>query len=215
MTLRPEARQKTIDVLREAFADDEIDVAEFEQRVELVHRAESIGHLRTIVADLRAANLPVPSLEVAPGPTRPRENVAGHSVMGGIIGGGKKAGAWGPARHNWVACVIGGYELDFREVQLGPGVTEVHVFSVIGGTKVLVPPGVRVESSGISIIGGFNHRGWVTSPLPPDAPVIRLTGAAIIGGADIFVLYPGETLGDARRRLKAERKAKRRIAKGK
>ena len=110
--------------------------------------------------------------------------------------------------------MIGGYDLDFREAQLGPGVTAVHAFAVIGGAKVFVPPGVRVECSGACIIGGFNHKGWVTSTTDPEAPVIRVTGAAIIGGVDVIVLYPGETVRDARLRLKAERKALKRVAKG-
>ena len=212
--LGPEARQKAIDVLRESFALDEIDVDEFEQRVELVHRVESIEHLRTILADLPTANRPGGSVELAPRATVTPESISGHSFMATIIGGGKRVGAWVPARRNWVASVIGGYELDFREARLGPGVTAVHSFSVIGGTTVIVPPGVRVECSGICIIGGFNHQGTVTSSTDPEAPVIRVTGAAIIGGANVKVLYPGETARDGRLRLKAERKALKRIAKG-
>ena len=215
--LGPEARQKTIDVLRESFAGDEIDVEEFEKRVELVHRAESIEQLWAILADLRTADLPVPSVGLAPRPMRTPERIPGHSLMVGIIGSGKRVGAWVPARHNWVVNLIGGYVLDFREAQLGPGVTDVHLFAVIGGTKVLVPPDVRVECSGIGIIGGFGHEETVTSTTDPEAPVIRVTGVAIIGGANVTVLYPGETArltpGEtaqvARLRLEAERKARK------
>ena len=220
--LGPEARQKTIDVLRESFAGDEIDLEEFEQRVELVLRAESVEQLRAILADLPTANLPVPYVELASRSTFPSE-IPGHSLSVGIINGGtvgiigvgKRVGAWVPARHNWVVTVIGGYDLDFREAQLGPGVTEVHVLAVIGKIKVLVPPDVRVECSGISIIGGFDHKQTVTSTTDPAAPVIRVNGVGVLGGADVTVLYPGETTRDARRRLKAERKARKRVTKGK
>ncbi len=208
--LGQEARQKTIDVLCESFARDEMDMEEFEKRVELVYRAESMEQLQAILADLPTANLPV---TVAPRPTLPQESIPGHSVMVGIMGsGGRRAGAWVPARHNWAVCVMGGCELDFREAQLGRGVTEVHGFAIMGGVEVLVPLNVRVECSGIGIMGGFDHKGTVTSTTDPEAPVIRVTGVAIMGGVNVTVRYPGETARDARLRLKAERKALRQIA---
>ncbi len=131
------------------------------------------------------------------------------------MGGGSRAGAWVPARHNWAVGVLGGCELDFREAQLGPGVTEVHGFAIMGGVQVLVPLDVRVECSGIGIMGGFDHKGTVTSTTDPEAPVIRVTGVAIMGGVEVRVRYPGETARDARLRLKAERKALRQIARRK
>ena len=135
--------------------------------------------------------------------------------MVGIMGGGGRAGAWIPARRNWVVGVMGGHALDFREAHFGPGVTEVNVLAVMGGVEILVPPDVRVECSGIGIMGGFDVKQSVTSTTDPEAPVIRVTGLAIMGGAGVSVRYPGETARDARLRMKAKRKALRQIAKGK
>ena len=228
--LGQEAQQRTIDVLCESFARDEMDVEEFEQRVELVHRAETLEQLRAILADLPTTTLPVkgdpppraatvphsqPSLGLAPRPTLPLERIPRHSVMVGIMGGGGRAGAWIPARHNWVVGVMGGHGLDFREAHFGPGVTEIHLLAIMGGVEILVPPDVRVECSGIGIMGGFDVQQTVTSTTDPEAPVIRVTGLAIMGGAGVSVRYPGETARDARLRMKAKRKALRQIAKGK
>jgi len=211
--LGEKARQETIDVLCESFARDEMDMEQFEQRVELVYRAESMEQLRPILADLPTANLPV---TVAPRPTLLPESIPGHSVMGSIMGsGGRRDGAWVPARHNWAVGVMGECVLDFREAQLGHGVTEVHGFAIMGGVEVLVPLDVRVECSGIGIMGSFDHKGSVTSTKDPEAPVIRVNGVAIMGGVNVRVRYPGETARDARLRSKAERKALRQIAKRK
>ena len=161
--LGQEAQQRTIDVLCESFARDEIDVEDFEQRVELVHRAGTLEELRAILADLPTSTLPVkgdsqshaatvpysqPSVGLAPRPTLPPERVPGHSVVVGIM-------------------------------------------------------------------GGFDVQQTVTSTSDPEAPVIRVTGLAIMGGASVTVLYPGETARDGRLRLKAKQKALRQIAKGK
>ena len=212
--LGQEVRQKTIDALSESFARDEMDVEELEQRLELVDRADNMEQLRAILADLPSANLPVPSVELAPRPTPRPESIPGHSVVVGILGGGGRAGAWVAARNNWAVVVLGGCQLDLREAQLGPGVTEVRVLGVLGGVDVLVPPDVRVECSGIGILGGFGHEGALASTRDPDAPVIRVTGLAILGGVGVKVRLPGESARDARLRLKAERTAKKRIEKG-
>ena len=64
-------------------------------------------------------------------------------------------------------------------------------------------------------MGGFDHKPTVISTADPEAPVIRVTGLACMGGVEVTVRHPGETGHDARLRLRAERKAQRRIAKGK
>jgi hypothetical protein len=206
-------RQKTIDVLCESFARDEMDVEEFEKRVELVERADSMEQLRAILADLPSASLPTPSVAVAPRPSVSPERVPGHSVAVGIMGGGGRAGAWVAARNNWAVSVLGGCKIDLRDAQLGPGVTEVRVLGILGGIDVLVPPDVRVECSGVGILGGFTHHGGPDSTQDPDAPVIRVSGLAILGGVRVRVRHPGESARDARVRRKAERKAKKLLEK--
>ena len=64
-------------------------------------------------------------------------------------------------------------------------------------------------------MGGFDHKPTVISTADPEAPVIRVTGVACMGGVEVTVRHPAETARDARLRLRAERKAQRRIAKGK
>lgn len=211
--LGQEVRQKTIDVLCESFARDDMDVGELERRLELVDRADTMEELRAILADLPSANLPVLSVELATRPTLHPESIREHSLIGGIIGGGTRAGAWVPARDNWVVNVIAGSVLDLREAQLGPGATEIHVISIIGGVQILVPPDVRVECSGIGIIGSFEHKPTVPSTTDPEAPVIRVNGVAIIGGVKVSVRYPGETARDAQLRVKAKRKAQKLLEK--
>ncbi len=211
--LGPAVRQKTIDVLCESFARDEMDVEEFEKRVELVERADSMEQLRAILADLPSASLPTESVAVARRADLSPESVPGHSVAVGLLGGGGRAGAWVAARNNWAVSVLGGCKIDLREAQLGPGVTEVRVMGILGRVEVLVPPDVRVECSGIGILGGFRHHGALDSVQDPNAPVIRVSGLAILGGVSVRVRHPGESARDARIRRKAERKAKKLLEK--
>jgi len=54
-----------------------------------------------------------------------------------------------------------------------------HV-SLVGGTRVTVPPGIRVEASGFSLIGGTRIEG---GPEPgPGAPTVRIRAFSLVGG---------------------------------
>jgi hypothetical protein len=220
-------RQRAVDALCEAFADDRIPVVEFERRVDVAHRAETLGELRALLADLPAPSPPavrdkdkrerppVPALwEASRHPTLPPEAVRETSVIAGILGGGTRRGAWRPARVNYAVGVLGGFELDFRDAPLPPGVTEVRVLAVMGGGEIIVPPDVVVEVSAVGIMGGFEEQHDVASTEDPDAPIIRVTGFAMMGGASIVVRYPGETSRDAKRRRRLEKKERRRLGKG-
>ena len=105
---------------------------------------------------------------------------------------------------------MGGADLDFREAVLGPGITEVQVYTMWGGVDIVVPPGVNVECHGLAIMGGFESKGQSPGKADMNAPTIRITGVALMGGVDVTVRHPGETKGDARRRRKLERREQRR-----
>lgn len=220
------ARQRAVDALCDAFARDEMDLAEFERRIEAAHRAASADELDRLLADLpsagvpaRAGTSPAAGWRPAAAPTKvPSGRVRERDVVVGIMGGGHRRGGWHAAPKILAVGVLGGAVLDFREAVLGAGVTEVHAFAFWGGVDVIVPPGVRVECSGVGLMGGFDQDQGEPGPDDPEAPVIRLTGLAVMGGVSLEVREPGESSRDARRRRKQRqrrlREARRRLGGG-
>ena len=218
----PETRQKIIDALCESFARDEMEIGELEKRLELVHQAETADQLGLILADLPIPPVAVklegaassPSSDLAPRPTLPDDRIPDHSVIVGIMGGGARSGTWIPAENNWAVGIMGRCELDFREAQLGAGVTKVRVLAFMGAVEIIAPPDVQVESSGVGIMGRFGISNRYRPPTYPDAPVLRVTGLAFMGGAGVTVRHPGAaTPRDARLRMKAEQKARKLLEK--
>lgn len=216
---RTTERQRTIDVLCEAFANDELEVEEFERRVEAAHRAGSEEELRRLLSGLPTAKLPArapeggraaaPASRAERGPAPYEGDVREWSLMAGVLGGSTRRGHWVPARQNLAVALMGGCQIDLREARLPPGETEIYVVAFWGGIEIIVPPWVRVETSGIGIMGGFDHRSDAHADAPPDAPVVRISGMALMAGVEVSVRYPGETAKDVRRRRKDERKARR------
>jgi len=181
-----------IDALCKAFARDEMGLEDFERRVETAHRADTAAELDALLADLLSASLPAraggapaprPHPRARSAPPRPRE----------VMGGSARRGRWEPARRITALAIMGGVELDFCEAVLLPGVTEVQAFAFWGVIEILAPPGVRLESTGIGIMVGFDHGEGAGEPVDPSAPTLRVTGVALMGGVGIKVHYPGES----------------------
>jgi hypothetical protein len=214
-------REVTIDALMEHFANDVMDVDEFERRVDIAHRATDAEALKELLRDMPGGgNLPAVAGTadvLAPVPNYTVTSAANVKEKGFVVaalGGTKRSGRWTPARTNYAVSIMGGVELDFRQAALGPGVTEVQVYTVMGGVEILVPPGLNVESHGIALMGGFEHVGDTTMHPDPHAPTLRIKGVALMAGVNVSVRHPGETGRDARRRRKLERRDQRKRLRG-
>lgn len=198
-------RERVVEILCRYVSDDTLTLEEFERRVDLVHRARSQAELEAIVADLPTVRMPAPQRAedtAAPAITERAE----RQTIAAILGGADRTGEWIPARRNSVFTIMGGAVLDFREARLGPGVTEVSIFTFWGGVEIIVPPDLIVQSNGIAIMGGFGHSGPSMGRHEPDARILRIDGLALMGGVEIKIRFPGETERDARKRIKEERR---------
>lgn len=201
-------RERTIKTLIEHFATDTLSVDELERRLDAAHRALELQQLDALTTDLPALPAETPAA-TAPAPASPRpvpsSVVRERQFEVAIMSAVEKKGQWTPARRTHVIAVMGGAEIDLREALLPAGVSEIQVFAIMGGADILVSPGTRVESNGISIMGAFEH---VPEPATedPNAPTVRITGFALMGAVEVHLRYPGESAREARVRRRAERK---------
>jgi hypothetical protein len=183
-----EEQEKTVQRLSAHFAADHLEISELERRLDLVYGARSRAELAALVADLPALSVDE-EVEVAP------------SV---------RVEPW-RAVHMNVAAIMGGAGLDYREAIFGEPVTDVTVVVFMGGVEIIVPPGVRVESNGFALMGGFEQVAQETAG--PEAPLIKVNGFACMGAVEIKVRLPGETEREARKRIKHE-KGRTRLRRG-
>ncbi len=106
----------------------------------------------------------------------------GEGTAVAIFGGVERRGRWVVPPELTIVCVFGGAEIDFSEAILTSRTTVFRVFCVMGGIDVTVPEGVAVQSEVVAIFGGTSRPG---TDAPLDAPVIRVTGALVMGGVDL------------------------------
>ena len=208
-------RERTVDALCEHFANDVFTVEEFERRVDVAHRAQTLEELRELLVDLPSGDLPIrvedaSKLPMArPEPAVPASRVKDRDTIVAVLSSSNRKGRWIPARRSTVVGVLGSVELDYREALLGPGVTEVMAVAVVGSVEILAPPGLYVECEGMAVLGNVELVDDLPLEVDPDAPMLRIRGVSVLGSVEVRVRYPGETGHAARRRRRAERKDRR------
>jgi hypothetical protein len=173
------------------FAADHLTMDSLEGRLALAYEAPSLARLEQLVSDLPALD----SNKL--GPTHPPlfappSSAPERGFVMAILGGVSRKGNWMVPRHLKVMVVLGGAEIDLRDGRLSPGVTQIDVMAFMGGVEITVPPGVRVESMGGAFLGGFESSAGDSSAYDPGAPVLRVSGIAIMGGVDVRVRKPGK-----------------------
>ena len=202
-------RQQIVEQLSNHYANGILEVEEFERRVERAQQADTEKELVGLVQDLDpryqepvqvvhhqtpATNLPVRAADATPG----RSLVSIFSKV-------RRGQGWRVPSTLRVYSVMGGTELDLREAVFGPGVTEVKVSALMGNVRIIVPAGMPVEIAGAGIMGRFHDYRDPAQRAEGVAPVLRISGVALMSGVKVQVWLPGETGHEAARRMRQER----------
>jgi len=193
-------RERAVDTLRQAASDGQLTVDELEERVTSAYAARTRNELERLTADLSVTPSQPSGLTVADGP-------GGDRWVISVMGGHDKKGRWRLAPRCTVVNVMGGSDIDLNDAELSERVTEINMYSIMGGGSIRVPHGVEVHVSNFAFMGG-NGVELGDEVAPPGAPVIRIRLVSIMGGSD--VQRGRKPTREQRQREKELRKAKQR-----
>jgi len=186
-----EEREVVAQELSLHFAADHLSMDELEERLSLVYGAPTLAQLHGLVSDLPP--LDRRKLDSGNSPMlAPAAMVPNRGVVIAIMGGAERTGSWLVPRELKVWAILGGAQLDLRDAKFAPGVTEIDVTALMGGVEIIVPRGVRVETIGAGVMGGFGASAGDATALDPSQPVLRVTGLAIMGGVEVKIQKPGK-----------------------
>ncbi|MEU0353873.1 DUF1707 SHOCT-like domain-containing protein [Streptomyces cyaneofuscatus] len=197
-------RERIAELLREAVAEGRLEMDEFEQRLETAYTARTHGELEPLVRDLPAPGTAVaPVGSSAPAPLRgsavnwPARIGGAATSKGGFAlwGGFNRRGRWTVGRKFTAFAMWGGGEIDLREADFEDREVVIRCIAIMGGIHVTAPPELNVDVRGVGIMGGFGEGPNEDGETVPEAPRVRITGLALMGG-----------VGMERKRTKAERR---------
>jgi hypothetical protein len=165
-------REAVVERLRTAAGDGRLSLDELADRLERAFNAVTRADLEPLAVDL-------PEQQAAP------SGAGGRRWIVALMGGSKQIGRWRIASRCTVVNVMGGSDLDLTEAIVEGSETEIRVFSLMGGSDVVVPDGVHVELGGFALMGG-NDLKLEGRPAPqPGAPVVRVRAYSVMGGTDV------------------------------
>lgn len=181
-------RQWTVDVLRKHTAEGRLELDEFSDRVTGAYAARTKAELEALTADLPVA-APVPV-----GPAAPKRRV---SRVIAFMSGNRRSGRWRPGQQVRSVAFMGGCLLDLRDADFEGDELTIWALSFMGGIHIIVPGGMRVEFSGVPLMGGTDCK--VPDPGgAPVGPVLRVKAVAFMGGVHVRAKPPKGPAGHSR-----------------
>ena len=102
-----------------------------------------------------------------------------------ILGGGTKIIQSKDFKGGDITAIFGGSEFSFRDAEIITENCTIDVFTMFGGSKLIVPDNWIVKSDMLSIFGGFNDKRAIRPDEEEQTNVLYLTGVVIFGGIEI------------------------------
>ena len=179
-------REQTAETLRRAMGEGRLSVEELEERLRAAYTAPTVRELELLVSDVTAPGAAggATATPVGTSGLTVREGPGGDRWVVSIMSGHDRRGRWRVGARCTVLNIMGGSSIDLNDAELSDRVTQLNVFSVMGGGEVRVPDGVEVEVSNLAIMGG-NDVQLGDQVVPPGGPVIRIRLVSIMGGTGV------------------------------
>jgi Cell wall-active antibiotics response 4TMS YvqF len=144
--------------------------------------------LARLIADVEPERLGQGQAITAPGPRGGltiKEGPGGDRWVISIMSGHERGGRWRIGPRCTVVNFWGGSDIDLNDAELAQPVTQLNVYSIMGGAEVRVPHGVEVQVTNFAFMGG-NGVKLGDEITPAGGPIIRIRLVSIMGGTGVL-----------------------------
>lgn len=208
-------RDAYLALLREAYAEGRLDAVEYDDRMTQALNARTYRDLYAVLAELpvdpnrvpgppaQATGSITPATRMVPVPAPkaggfelPAGFVPENSITA-IFSSSKRDSQWVVPVQQDAFALFGEVTIDLTGAVLSGPETVLRCNAVFGSVTVTVPDSVRVDINGTGILGEFERKdkrkGALKERTPaPNAPVLRITGVALLGNVTTRIVAPKE-----------------------
>ncbi|MDR3145302.1 MAG: cell wall-active antibiotics response protein [Treponema sp.] len=184
---REARRNRAVEALSVQFSQDVLPLAEYERLLEYINKAESDREL-SIIERIIDENLRYGGA----GPEARREGAAAEGGYQGpvhfsfaLLARRETLGKRLRSGQSSFISILGSNAIDIREGDLPPGRTEVDAVSILGETRITVPPGVAVTMKAFPIAGETRIGKGVETLRSPGGAELVVTGIALCGNISV------------------------------
>jgi predicted membrane protein len=103
-----------------------------------------------------------------------------------VFSGGERQIVSENFRGGRVTAVFGGSEIDLTKAKLSPGVSELEIACVFGGTTIIVPDDWNIKIDVVPVLGGFgDSRKLNPGRMIDTSRQLVIKGAVVFGGGEV------------------------------
>ena len=102
-----------------------------------------------------------------------------------IFGGGTKKYSSQNLKGGNITAIFGGSEIDLLNADLAVEGAVIDVFTMFGGTKLIIPGSWQVKSEVFSLFGGLSDKRHIKPTEPVSEKTIVVKGVVLFGGVEI------------------------------
>ncbi len=85
-----------------------------------------------------------------------------------------------------ITSIFGGSEIDLSQAKLAPGISELEIACIFGGTTIIVPNDWNVKLEVVPVLGGFgDERKLIIGRTVDPSRQLVIKGAVVFGGGEI------------------------------
>jgi hypothetical protein len=175
-------RERVIQTLTEAFANDQLSVAELEDRLEKVYRATNADEAMALIAGLPSAA----AVAAARHAEAPTVSTRSRERFQSFFSSQSRRGIWTVPRELDITAMFSDTTIDLTHASLPSDIIDLHVSVIFANMTIVVPPGLRV----VNRVGAFaanveSEPALDLAPMKPGSPVIRITGNCVFANLEI------------------------------
>ncbi|OBG75486.1 hypothetical protein A5714_24285 [Mycobacterium sp. E2462] len=161
-----------------AFAAEQgrLQLNDYEDRLTRAYAAQTYEELDRLRADL-----PGSPVNLRRGG---KPNPAPSTLLLALLSGFERRGRWNVPKKLTTFALWGNGVVDLRYADFTSTEVDIHAMSIMGATRILLPPEVNVEIDGRGVMGNFDRS--VLGQGTPGAPTVRIHGFSLWGGVGII-----------------------------
>ncbi len=102
-----------------------------------------------------------------------------------ILGGGNKVIQSQDFKGGRITAIFGGSEFDFKDTKMSEEGCVIDVFTMFGGSKLIVPQDWQVKSDVLSLFGGFGDKRTIRPSDIDQSKTLLIKGFVMFGGIEV------------------------------
>ncbi len=181
-----ERKNKVIEDLSVQFSQNELPMEEYERLVEYINKAETERELAIIEKISRENSLYAgrdERREERPESRRSAESEDDKSSVA-LLSNRHLSGDFFAGRSHSLYTILGSQEIEINDGDLPNGRTEITIISLLGDTKIKVPPSVKVKINALPILSDAKV-ARNTEAVSGDGPELVINGMVILSSINV------------------------------